>query len=166
MNAEAFDRKTGFVPEAVVKSAVVEIDAPASVVWRILIDLDKYGEWNPFCVRCESTLQMGAPVSMSLMDYANPGRLLPNVEYICAFEPERRLSWEMHWSESWPYAARRDQVLEPLGAQRCRYYSTDAFLGETGIHVMRFAGPWIERAFNDTARALKHRAEAQYAGSR
>src|SRR5215469_9728942 len=125
MNAQAFDRKTGFVPEAVVKSEVVEIEAPASVVWQILTDLEKYGEWNPFCVRCVSTLQMGAPVNMTLVDYTNPGRLLPNVEYVCAFEPERRLSWEMHWSEQWPYAARRDQVLEPLGAKRCRYYSTD-----------------------------------------
>jgi hypothetical protein len=69
----------------------------------------------------------------------------------------------MPWSEQWPYPARRDQVLEPLGEQRCRYFSTDAFLGENGIHVMRFAGPWIERAFNDTARALKRRAEALYA---
>lgn len=166
MSAQAFDRKIGFVPEAVVSSEIVQIEAPASVVWRILIDLEKYGEWNPFCVRCTSTLQMGAPVEMSLVDYANPGRLMPNVEYICAFEPERRLSWQMPWTEQWPYPARRDQILEPLGPQRCRYHSTDAFLGENGIHVMRFAGPWIERAFNDTARALKRRAEALHVGSR
>jgi len=160
MSAQPFDRKMGFVPEAVVSSEIVEIAAPAAAVWKILIDLDRYGEWNPFCVRCESTLAMGAPVRMSLIDYANPGRLLPNVEYICAFEPDRRLSWEMPWTEQWPYPARREQILEPLGPARCRYFSTDAFLGENGIHVMRFAGAWIERAFNDTARALKRRAEA------
>jgi len=164
MSAQAFDRKTGFVPQAVISSEVIEIDAPAAVVWGILVDLEKYGEWNPFCVRCVSTLEMGAPVNMSLVDYANPGRLMPNVEYICAFEPERRLSWEMPWTEQWPYPARRDQILEPLGPQRCRYHSTDAFLGENGIHVMRFAGTWIERAFNDTARALKRRAEALHVG--
>ena len=164
MSAQAFDRKTGFVPQAVISSEVIEIDAPAAVVWGILVDLEKYGEWNPFCVRCVSTLEMGAPVNMSLVDYANPGRLMPNVEYICAFEPERRLSWEMPWTEQWPYPARRDQILEPLGPQRCRYHSTDAFLGENGIHVMRFAGAWIERAFNDTGRALKRRAEALHVG--
>jgi hypothetical protein len=143
-----------------VASAPVEIEAPASVVWEILMDMGRYGEWNPFCVRAESALELGAPVRMSLVDYANPGRLVPNVEYICALEPERLLSWEFRYDPAWPYPARRDQIITPLGPGRCRYISTDAFTGENGIHVMRFAGPWIERAFNDTARALKRRAEA------
>jgi len=158
-----FDRKRGFVAEAVVRSAIVEIQAPAAVVWEILTDLDHYGEWNPFCVRCVSTLEMGAPIYMSLVDYANPGRLNPNVEYVCAIEPEKMLSWEMPWTEQWPYPARRDQVIEALGEHSCRYYSTDAFLGENGIHLMRFVGSWVERAFNDTAKALKARAEARFA---
>jgi len=91
---------------------------------------------------------------------------MPNVEYVCAFEPGKRLSWQMPWTEQWPYPARRDQILESLGAASCRYHSTEAFLGENGIHVMRFAGPWIERAFNDTARALKRRAESLHNAAR
>ena len=70
---------------------------------------------------------------------------------------------EAPWLAEWPYPARRDQVIETLGPDRCRYYSTDAFLGETGIHVMRFAGSWVKRGFDDTARALKARAEELYA---
>jgi len=166
MNAQMFDRKTGLVPEAVLRSEMIDIAAPAAVVWQILTDLDKYGEWNPFCVHCTSTLEMGAAVNMSLVDYVNPGRLMPNVEYVCAFEPGKRLSWQMPWTEQWPYPARRDQILESLGAASCRYHSTEAFLGENGIHVMRFAGPWIERAFNDTARALKRRAESFHSAAR
>jgi hypothetical protein len=158
-----FDRKRGIVPEAVVRSAIVEIQAPSAVVWEVLTDLEQYGEWNPFCVRCVSTLQMGAPVHMNLVEYTSPGRLNHNVEYICAFEPEKMLSWEMPWTEQWPYPARRDQIIETLGEHHCRYYSTDAFLGENGIHVMRFVGAWVERAFNDTANALKVRAEARFA---
>ena len=37
-----------FNPDALVTSIKVEIDAPASLVWDILIDMPKYGEWNPF----------------------------------------------------------------------------------------------------------------------
>jgi hypothetical protein len=51
-------------------------------------------------------------------------------------------------------------MIESTGPGTCRYYSTDAFLGESGIHVMRFCGAWVKRAFDDTARALKARAEA------
>ena len=147
-----------------VVSDVFEIGAPASVVWGILTDLPRYGEWNPFCVRAESTLELGAPVKMSLVNYANPGDLMPNTEFVCAFEPERLLSWELPYDPAWPYPARRDQMIESLGASRCQYQSTDAFTSENGIHVMRFAGQWITRAFNDTGRALKARAEAFQAG--
>jgi hypothetical protein len=158
--SDAFDPFKAYDPATLVASTPIEIDAPAAVVWEVLTDMPNYGAWNPFCVKAECTLEMGAPMKMMLVDYANPGRLVPNVEYICAVEPERMISWELKDDPSWPYPARRDQIITPLGAERCRYISTDAFFGENGIHVMRFCGAWVERAFNDTARALKARAEA------
>jgi hypothetical protein len=153
------DPKLRFDPNAVVRSERVEIDAPASVVWGILIDMPKYKEWNPFCVDASSTLEMGAPVNMKLKSYIEPDVYFDNCEFICAFEPEKMISWALPHYDEWPYPARRDQVIEALGPSRCAYYSTDAFLGDNGIHVMRFAGPWIKRAFDDTAYALKARAE-------
>ena len=162
----AADPVSGFDPQAVTVSETVDIAAPASVVWHVLCDMPRYNEWNPFCVRAASTLQMGAAVEMTLVNYAAPGTLVPNLEYICALEPERLISWKMHHSEAWPYPARRDQVIEPVSDAVCRYFSTDAFLGANGIHVFRFAGPWIKRAFDDSAHALKARAEALYATAR
>lgn len=159
----ADDPVSGFDPDAVTVSETVEIAAPARVVWAVLTDMPRYAEWNPFCVRAVSTLEMGAAVDMTLINYAVPGTLVPNCEYICAFEPERMISWEMVHSDFWPYPARRDQVIEPTGDASCRYFSTDAFLGNNGIHVFRFAGPWVKRAFDDSARALKARAELLYA---
>lgn len=163
----AEDPAMGFNPEAVTRSITVDIAAPAKVVWDILTDLPRYNEWNPFCIRAVSTLQMGAPIEMTLINYAiGGGPTLPNVEYICGFEPERLLSWEFPNLDFWPYPARRDQVIETDGPVSCRYYSTDAFLGVNGIHVFRFAGPWVKRAFDDTAIALKARAEALAGGAR
>jgi hypothetical protein len=156
----ADDPQHGFDPDAVTVSETVDIAAPARLVWDILVDLPRYSEWNPFCVRAESTLEPGAAVSMTLVNYAVPGTLVPNCEYICAFEPEHMLSWELPHHDAWPYPARRDQIIEATGPESCRYHSTDAFLGRNGIHVFRFAGPWVKRAFDDTARALKARAEA------
>lgn len=149
-----------YEPGILVASDPVDIDAPAAIVWEVLTDLPRYGEWNPFCVWARSTFEIGAPIEMRLVSYTAPGMLSPNTEYVCAFEPERLLSWELPDSAAWPYPARRDQVIEALGPARCRYVSTDAFTGPNGIHVMRFAGGWVQRAFNDTARALKIRAEA------
>jgi hypothetical protein len=159
----AEDPISGFDPDAVTISETVTINAPASVVWAVLTDMPRYNEWNPFCVRAESTLEMGAAVNMTLVNYAVPGTLVPNCEYICAFEPDRLISWEMVYTAEWPYPARRDQIIEATGANSCRYNSTDAFLGVNGIHVFRFAGPWIKRAFDDSAFALKARAEMMFA---
>lgn len=158
----AQDPVAGFDPDAVTVSDTVEINAPARLVWNILCDMPRYSQWNPFCVRAVSTLEMGAAVEMTLVNYAAPGTLVPNLEYICAFEPERLISWEMKYTPEWPYPARRDQIIEATGAASCRYHSTDAFLGVNGIHVFRFAGPWIKRAFDDSGLALKARAEALF----
>lgn len=154
----------GLDPDAVTRSITVDIDAPAATVWAVLTDLARYNEWNPFCIRAVSTLEMGAPIEMTLINYATAGGpTVPNLEYICACEPEKLLSWEFPNLDYWPYPARRDQVIEPIGPKTCRYYSTDAFLGANGIHVFRFAGPWVKRAFDDSALAVKARAEALFA---
>jgi hypothetical protein len=163
--SDPWDPITGYDPANEVRSITVAIDAPARVVWQVLTDLPRYGEWNPFCVKAESTLEMGAPVHMQLSNFWSD-ELAPNCEFVCAFEPERRLAWELPWSETWPYAARRDQIIEATGPASCTYHSTDAFYGDSGVHVMRFAGPWVKASFDATARALKQRAEALYAAER
>lgn len=146
-----------------VRSATVEIDAPASVVWEVLTDLDNYPSWNPFCIAVESTLEIGAPVNMTLADYSGATETFPYTEYVCAVVPERLLSWELRPTELSAQAARRDQVIEPIDENRCRYYSTDAFLGEEAHQIMADSGAWVKRAFDDTAVALKKRSETLHA---
>ncbi len=158
----AEDPLNGFDPGMVISSDPIEIAAPAQTVWDILTDMPSYSAWNPFCIRAESTLEMGAPVMMTLVNYTMPGELAPNCEFVCAKEEPHLLSWQLPWSEEWPYSARRDQVIESTGAVSCIYTSLDAFQGESAVHVMRFCGPWVKRAFDDSARALKIRAETLY----
>jgi len=163
--SDSFDPITGYDPKNEVRSITVEIDAPASVVWEILTDLPRYGEWNPFCIKAESTLEIGAPIVMHLTNFWSQDIAI-NTEYVCANDPERMLSWQLGWQADWPYAARRDQLVTALGPDRCTYQSINAFFGDTGTHVMRFASPWVKAAFDNTARALKTRAEAMYATAR
>lgn len=158
--SESFDPKHGYNPDYVARSERVEIDAPAQVVWDVIVDLPRYGEWNPFCVACESTLEMGAPVKMTMAMPWDPANRPVMVEYVCEWDPPHRIAWKMDWSEAWPYAGRRDQVIEDLGPERSAYHTTDAFLGESAIHIMRFGHAWITHGFNETAKALKARAEA------
>jgi uncharacterized protein YndB with AHSA1/START domain len=162
----AGDRIPTYDPATTVRSETVTIEAPASLVWEVLTDLPRYGEWNPFCFAAESSLEVGAPVRMQLNSYTMPGETYANVEYVCAKMPERLLAWELPDTPQMPYPARRDQVIEAQGPERCTYYSTDAFFGPNAVHVMFFCAAWIKRGFDDTARALKARAEALHAERR
>lgn len=147
--------KLKFDPQAVVRSITVEIAASAETVWEALVDFEHYRDWNPFCVEASGVLKVGEPLTMKLKSYTEEGQYFDNVEFITEIDEPRLVSWSAPWVDEWPYPARRDQFVVSTGPDRCEYYSTDAFLGPHGIHVMRFAGPWVKRAFDDTALALK-----------
>ena len=77
-----------------VTSIEVDIDAPASLVWEVLTDLERYPQWNPFCPRIESTLKLGDPVHMHI-SVPGTSETQPVSETLVACEPQRLLSWEM-----------------------------------------------------------------------
>jgi hypothetical protein len=45
-------------------SASITIDAPLAVVWEIMLDTARYGEWNPFVerVECRTPPEVGDPI--------------------------------------------------------------------------------------------------------
>lgn len=145
-----------------VTSVKVQINAPASLVWDVLVDLAGYPQWNPYTVRVESTLKMGEPVNLFLPDPSQSGKLIHVVEHLAAFEPSKLLSWEMSPSDISPDAARRDQYIEATGSASCTYYTTDAFLGPTAPAVMETHGKWVKQGFDAVARSLKTHAEKLY----
>jgi len=136
----------------IVTSVRVEINAPASVVWQVLTDLERYSEWNTF----------GDPVTMQVKT-PNSDQIGTAVEYLVCFEPERLLSWEARPTSQSKDAARRDQYVEALGPARCSYVTTDVFLGPNADQLMKNIGSWAKAGFDDVARGLKKQAEAIYA---
>ncbi|RJG09109.1 SRPBCC domain-containing protein [Pseudomonas cavernicola] len=150
------------VQNHLVTSVTVDIAAPAALVWEVLVDLERYPQWNPFTVKVESTLRMGEAVNLFLSDPTHPGELIQVVEYLAAFERPTLLSWEMYATADNPDAARRDQHIEATGEASCRYHTTDLFLGPTAPTVMEHHGPWVKQGFDAIAHSLKLRAEALY----
>ena len=76
------DEKLAVDPNAIVRSITVQIDAPAQIVWEVLVDFDRYSEWNPFCVEASGVLEVGEPLSMKLKSYTEEGQYFDNVEII------------------------------------------------------------------------------------
>lgn len=146
-----------------IRSDPVEIDAPVEQVWDILVDTERYGEWNPFTTRVETTFEIGSPVDL----YVTLGPLkLRQPERIETVDAPRLLVWSTKVGARFLVSARREQCLEALSAKRCRYLTTDAFTGLLTPLVMLLFGRLVRRGFNDMARALKAHAEGEGRRSR
>ena len=141
----------------VLSSDSVEIDAPIERAWRILMDVERYGEWNPFTPRVATDFEIGSRVDLRAMIGPVP---LKQVERIERVEPPGRLVWTTTIGHRVLLFARREQRLEPLGATRCRYVTTDAFSGVLTPLVVLLFGGIVRRGFNSVAHGLKARAEA------
>ena len=134
----------------------MEIEAPAERVWDILVDFERYGEWNPFTTRVEAGLEIGSPVML----HVTLGWLKrKQPERIETVEPPHLLAWGVTMGARFLLVARREQRLEALGANRCRYLTTDETRGLLTPLVALLFGGLIRQGFNEMATALKARAE-------
>lgn len=144
-----------------VTSIKVEINAPASVVWEVLADLENYHLWNRFCPDIRCGLKLNDLVEMKTR-HPLTGEVWPVNEYLVAFEPEQLLSWEQRPVPENKDAARRDQYIEAIDANRCTYFTTDQFLGLNADTIMREHGAWVKVAFDQVAVDVKNRSEELY----
>ncbi len=131
----------------------LEIDAPVDVVWEVLTDFARYGEWNPFVpvARCE--LKPGGEIEMQvkLRDKAQFQR-----EFVNAVQPGSSL-------KPVPLGALRSlrvQTLQAIDGQRTRYVSHFEIAGWLQPLVTAIFGAGMQRGFAGMSDGLKRRAEA------
>jgi hypothetical protein len=142
----------------VISSVTVEIDAPASFVWDVLVDYPRYPEWNPYTIAVETTLELGDPIDLTLPDPDGSEGTILNREYIRIVDAPHHLRYDT--AEEYPgLLGMRDQYIAELGPDRCSYYTTDTLSGELADLVMESNGAWIKAGFDAVAHALKVRAE-------
>jgi hypothetical protein len=149
-------------------AARIDIDAPIDVVWQVMLDTDKYADWNPFVERAEtpSPPTVGNPIVLHVR-WAN-GRTTRSPEVITAIEPPSaaadgtttaRLSYEYR---GWParlglVRGTRHQRLTQRPGTPTTYDTVEEFSGP----LARLAGPArVADGFRRHAEGLKQRAEA------
>jgi len=147
------------ITENSVSSEEIVINAPAELVWDVLVDFENYGEWNSFCPSVKGEPVIGSPVDMQV-DLGNG--LQRQVEYVTRVEPGRSITWSMENRPGDPIHADRTQCVIPIDASSCRYTSIDEFSGEFVPQMMELMGEAMERGFNACAAGLKQRAETLY----
>lgn len=146
--------------------AEVAIDAPLDLVWSVMLDVDAYGEWNPFVVRaeCPDPPRVGDPIRLHVV--FGDGRSAVSPERISVVEPPSdddgvRRATLAYVYEGLPSKLRlvrsirfQRLVQEPGGPTR---YET---VGEFTGPLVALAGmARVQDGFRRHADALKQRAE-------
>jgi uncharacterized protein YndB with AHSA1/START domain len=134
----------------------VDIDAPPAIAWRALTDLDRYGEWNPFVVRCRSTLRPGDPIRMRVK--VLPWFAQPQWETVRDHAPQRLLSYGIALPTGMLHSDRAHRF-DALADGRTRYRSTFHLRGWLAPLVTLLLGNNLRRGFGEMTVALKLRAE-------
>jgi uncharacterized protein YndB with AHSA1/START domain len=142
----------------VVTSVTVEIAAPASFVWDVLVDYASYPEWNPYTIAVDTTLEIGDRIDLTLPNPDGSDGTMLNREFIRVVDPPHHLRYDTG-SEYPGLLGMRDQYVTELATDRCTYHTTDTLSGELAALVMESNGAWIKAGFDSVAEALKVRAE-------
>ncbi len=147
--------------------ATVTIDAPLEVVWGVMLDTEKYAEWNPFVERAETAAPpaVGNPIVLHVR-WGN-GKTTRSPERITAIEPPStaadgsQSSLLTYVYEGVPgrlrlLSATRHQRLTQRPGEQTTYDTVEEFSGP----LVRFAGPGrVAEGFRRHAEGLKRQAE-------
>lgn len=135
-------------------AARAEIAAAPEIVWRALVDFERYAEWNRFTPRVETDLAIGSPITLHV---EMPGKSrMVRTEWINLVEPGETLCWGMHMGHPGLLCANRWQVLRPLDNGHTEYLTEDKMSGLLTPLVMALYGRAMQQGFQLVADGLKH----------
>ena len=144
----------------------LDIRAPSDLVWRIMIDFERYPEWNPLnrFFRLDDKAEPGHTVTFgpSWGPYDQPGQgTLPEAdmttrETITVWEEGRCLTYG---DLRGVFKAERSQYLEPIAGGYTRYHTFERICGVLSPLVRVLFEKRIIAGFTANGVALKARAE-------
>lgn len=135
----------------------IEIDAPTGVVWRLLADLDRYAEWNPFMQRAGGQLQVGEQIEVYLKPPDGMGMTIK--PRLLEVQPGRELRWLGHLGLPGLFDGEHIFALEPLDDGRVCFVQRERFRGILASLLLRWIGQDTLAGFEAMNRALKAEAE-------
>ncbi len=141
---------------AIVIDHDLEIDAPAKLVWEVITDAARYGEWNPFVLECNTTLEPGSPINMKV----KLGKSIQKAnEVMDQVNEGRGFSYRMKPPPLGALRSYRTHDIEPLGEDRCRYRSHFELAGWLSPVVSLIMRRHMQTGFDGMAQGIKNRAE-------
>lgn len=135
----------------------ITIDAAPEVVWDVLVDLDRYRDWNPFIVEASGTPAVGERLTNRLQPPG--GRAMTFKPVVTEVEPNSVFEWLGRLVLPGIFDGRHRFELEPTSSGGTTVRHSEHFRGVL-VRLMRSSLDTTTRAgFEAMNDALKTRAE-------
>lgn len=134
-------------------STRIDIQAPADKIWRILVDLPRWPQWNATVERTVGNIERGAKVTVFVKQ--SPGRAFPL--RVTVFDVPRR----MVWAGGLPlglFQGTRVYELTTAAADASVFSMRENYTGPLAALIARSI-PDLQPAFDEFAQCLKRAAE-------
>lgn len=138
----------------------IGVQAPPEVIWEIVHDLPRWGDWNPTYPRAEGAIRIGETLSVTLALPGQPRQELKPV--IMDWVPNEQLHWRLSMLGGMIRTLRYIEI-QALHDSGCIVDNGELFGGLMGVSLGKRVRPAVRRGFEAMNEALKARAEAIWA---
>jgi len=137
--------------------AAVAIDAPPSEIWRVLVDLDRYPEWNRYATSAVGELRVGGEVEINVPRQGEKRGPVNN--RVTELVINQRLCWRsLSWYKFLVYGVRcRHLEVQPDGSTIFREVET--MHGSLAGVIQRAMAPQLLRGLQSECESLKEEVE-------
>ena len=137
----------------------IGIAAPAPVVWEVLADLDRWGEWNPLYPQVEGSLRIGE--RLNLVERL-AGQDQPAAVTVVDWVPNEQILWKSTALGGFVKRLRFLEI-EALSENGCVFSNGELWQGRYAGFASRDRRRAYHQAFEALGEALKDCAEAAWA---
>lgn len=139
-------------------AAEVEIEAPETLIWEVLSNLESYGEWNPFLTSASGSIEEGARVELFIKPPRARGTYInPRIVLV---EEGRGFSWRNNMLVPGLFDTEHYFIIDPLDDGRCRFVQGEEVSGIFSIPILWLIGGATRRGMERMNEALKALCEA------
>src|SRR5437879_11895479 len=133
----------------------IDVEAPAERVCAVLLDFERFPDWNPFIRSIRGQALVGSRLEVLLgASGTRPMRFRPTVK---AVVPNRELRWLGRLGLPRLFDGEHIFQIEPLGPTRARFVQRERFRGIFVPLLARSLNRDARRGFEEMNRALRER---------
>ncbi|MEX0662542.1 MAG: SRPBCC domain-containing protein [Balneolaceae bacterium] len=137
----------------------IRINAPVSSVWSILIDFQRFPEWNPFITEASGHIEEGTQLKIHIEPPNSSGMTFKPT--ITKIKQERELRWLGRVLIPGIFDGEHIFELKPINEKETQFVQREKFKGVLVPFLWKSLHKNTRQGFEEMNAALKKRAEQQ-----